>query len=107
RGRDVADAFKRTVIVFALIFATVAVLALVAISPLALRQLSSIRGLNWTQLSNIGQTYGAASALLTGLALLGVAGSMIFQIRAIDVSRAESMRGQHAHLIEMALADSV
>jgi hypothetical protein len=43
------------------------VLALVLLSPLLLRQLGHIRGINWTQLSNIGQTYGAASAILSQL----------------------------------------
>lgn len=107
RRRDVADGFKRALLIVAFIVATVAVVVLVAVSPLALRHLGSIRGLNWARLSNIGQTYGAASALLTGLALIGVAGSMIFQVRAIEISRAESIRGQHAHLIEMALTDPV
>jgi hypothetical protein len=79
----------------------------VAISPLALRQLSLLRDINWAQLSNIGQTYGAASALLTGLALIGVAGSMVYQIRAIQVSSEQSIREQHRHLVEMALEDPV
>jgi hypothetical protein len=85
----------------------VAVFVLVIVSPLALRELGSIRGAHWSQLSNIGQTYGAASALLTGLALIGVAGSIVFQVRAIRVSRQQAIRQQHAHLIEMALKDPV
>jgi Family of unknown function (DUF6082) len=105
RGWGAADAFKRAAILSALVVAVVAVLALVVVSPLALRQLDLIRGANWTQLSNIGQTYGAASALLTGLALIGVAGSMIFQVRTIQVSREQSAREQHTHLMEMTLAN--
>lgn len=107
RGRHAANSFRRSAFMPVLIVAAFAVLVLVIVSPLALRQLGSIHGLNWVQLSNIGQTYGAASALLTGLALIGVAGSMVFQVRAIEVNRQESMRGQHAHLIEIALADPV
>jgi hypothetical protein len=99
--------FKRTVLMSALVAAVVAVLALVAVSPLALRQLASLRGVNWSQLSNIGQTYSAASALLTGLALIGVVGSIVFQVRAIRVSRQQATREQHAHLVEMALMDPV
>jgi len=102
-----SDALRRAALVVALIAAVVGVLALVIISPLALRELSSLRGVYWSQLSNIGQTYGAASALLTGLALIGVVGSMVFQVRAIQVSREQGIREQHAHLIEMALADPV
>jgi hypothetical protein len=75
------------------------------LSPLALKRLGSIPGLDWTQLSYIGQTYGAASALLTGLALIGVVGSIAFQARAIQADREQASRGHHAHLVEMALED--
>lgn len=91
----------------ALLLAGVGVLALVAASPLALRSLGALHKLNWIQLSYIGQTYGAASALLTGLALIGVAGSIILQARAVNVSREQSSREHHAHLIEMSLKDPV
>lgn len=101
----VPDTLKRVVLVSVLIAVVAVVLALVIASPLALRQLGSLRGVHWPQLSDIGQTYGAASALLTGLALIGVAGSMVFQVRAIQVSRKQAIREQHAHLVEMALTD--
>lgn len=90
-----------------LLLAGVGVLALVAASPLALKSLGSIRGLNWVQLSYIGQTYGAASALLTGLALIGVSSSIILQARAVNASREQSSREHHARLVEMALKDPV
>lgn len=107
RHGHLSDASKRAVLVSALVAAVVAVLVLVAVSPLALRQLASLHGVQWEQLSNIGQTYGAASALLTGLALIGVVGSMVFQVRAIRVSQEQATREQHAHLVEMALTDPV
>lgn len=91
--------------VTALFLAGVGVLALVAASPLALKSLGAVHGMNWVQLSYIGQTYGAASALLTGLALIGVAGSIILQTRAVNIGQAQSAREHHAHLIEMALND--
>ena len=90
-----------------LLLAGAGVLALVAASPLALKSLGSLRGFNWIQLSYIGQTYGAASALLTGLALIGVSGSIILQSRAVNASREQSSREHHAHLVEMALKDPV
>jgi hypothetical protein len=91
--------------VFAITVMAVVVITLVVLSPLMLNQLESLPGLDWLQLSYIGQTYGAASALLTGLALLGVAGSLLFQVRAIQASREQSSREHHAHLVEMALKD--
>ena len=81
------------------------ILALVAISPIALRQLGLIRGINWVNLSYIGQTYGAASALLTALALIGVIVSLILQARATEASQVQSSREHHLHLLEMAITD--
>ncbi len=107
RRQHLSAASKRAVLASFLITAAVAVLALVVFSPLALRQLASLRGVHWSQLSSIGQTYGAASALLTGLALIGVVGSIVFQVRAIRISRQQASREQHAHLVELALTDPV
>jgi hypothetical protein len=103
--RPSLNTFKKSVFILSVIVASVAILVIVAVSPLALRQLGSFRSVNWSELSSIGQTYGAASALLTALALIGVVISMIFQVRAIKVSLSSSIRDQHYHLIEMALAD--
>ena len=100
-------AARRAALASALIIAAAAVVALVVASPLAMNQLNSLWGLNWGRLSTIGQTYGAASALLTGLALFGVVGSMVFQARAIKVSREQSSREHLGHLIELALQDPV
>ena len=98
---------RRAALVSALIVGGVVVAALIIASPLAMNQLNSHWGLPWGDLSLIGQTYGAVSALITGLALLGVAGSMVFQARAIKVSRAQASRDHHEGLIELALEDPV
>jgi Family of unknown function (DUF6082) len=90
-----------------LLLAAASVLVLVVASPLALEGLGSLHRLNWVQLSYIGQTYGAASALLAGLALVGVVGSIVLQTRAINAGLAQDSRQHHAHLVEMALTDPV
>ena len=64
---------------------TVAFLALVVFSPLALRELVGSFDLNWSNFSNVGQTYSAVSALLTALALGGVVISLLYQAK--DVRR--------------------
>jgi hypothetical protein len=51
---------------------TAGFIGLVVLSPFALTELAHFR-INWLQLSNIGQTYGAVSALLSSFALVGVA----------------------------------
>lgn len=97
---------KRTAITAtALVLFTVSVLVLVTVSPLALKKFETFPEINWSELSNIGQTYGAASALLTGLALIGVAGSLVYQVRAIQQSRVQSSQEHQFHLVEMALHD--
>ena len=98
---------RRAALVSALVVTCGAVIAVVVASPLAMAQLGSLRGVNWAQLSEVGQTYGAASALLTGLALLGVVGSMVYQARTIKVSREQSYRDRHGRLVEMALDDPI
>jgi hypothetical protein len=98
---------QRTALVSATILASVVVLGLVAVSPLALQLLGSFRGTDWMRLSNIGQTYGAASALLTGLALIGVAGSILFQSQTVRVSRAQSSQEHLTRLLQMAMEDPI
>lgn len=78
---------------------------LIIISPIALKLLANLHGINWQQLSSIGQTYGAASSLITGLALLGVVVSIYFQIKAVKVGIEQSSREHHFHLAEMAMQD--
>jgi hypothetical protein len=98
---------RRVVRVSIIISAALIFVTVIALSPLALRQLGSIPGSNWARLSNIGQTYGAASAVLTGLALIGVVVSVAFQVRATQASREQSSQSHHTHLVEMALEDPV
>src|SRR5438045_9631717 len=72
-------------------FALLAAVLLSAIlfSPLFLRRVAEVRGVNWNLLGNIGQTYGAASAILSAVALLGIAVSLVLQRRQ---ARAERIR---------------
>jgi hypothetical protein len=83
----------------------VALLVLIAISPLSLRFIALKRGINWVQLSNIGQAYGAISAVLSGLALLAVAISIRLQSREHLANRRQVHRDIHMRLTEMAMGD--
>ncbi|MEU5863483.1 DUF6082 family protein [Nonomuraea sp. NPDC047529] len=53
----------------------------------------------WAVLSEIGQAYGPASALLAALSLLGVAYSLIVQARTAGIMAQDSMRTMHLDLI--------
>jgi len=86
---------------------TIGVLALsglVFFSPFALVGLARFK-LNWFQLSDIGQTYGAVSALLSSLALVGVATSLLYQSRDGKNAREQTTRRLQFELIRMAMGD--
>ena len=87
-----------------LLLVIVSVRSVVA-SPWTLAALSS-SGLDWNRLSNIGQTYGAVSAIIAAVALLGVAVSLIIQSREAKTARLNAHRGYHAELMRMAMDDS-
>jgi hypothetical protein len=82
---------------------SVFLIAAVAFSPLALRALSSVPGIRWGQLSNIGQTYGAVSALLGALALGGVVISLLVQERESRHNRLDAGRTHQADLVRFVL----
>lgn len=65
---------------------------LILLSPLGLEKLSAIKGIDWIRLSDVGQTYGAASALVAGIALVGVVISIVLQMRSLAVSRIQMAR---------------
>ncbi|MGP4027010.1 DUF6082 family protein [Actinomadura sp. 3N407] len=75
---------------------------LVGLSPVAL---DLFRGnvKTWERLSFIGQTYGAASALLSAFALIGIAATLILQARDTEVNREQGRRVLHVDLLKMAL----
>jgi hypothetical protein len=81
------------------------VLGLILLSPLMLRGIDSIGGADWTRLSEIGQTYGAASAILSALALGGVAVSLFFQARQARAQQIQMVREYYRELVRMTLED--
>jgi Family of unknown function (DUF6082) len=98
-------AHNRTAFISLAIGIVAVVSILVVLSPLALRAIASIPGISWSKLSNIGQTYGAVSALLAALALVGVAASVLMQNRELRQNRWESGRARHFEIMRMALDD--
>lgn len=85
-------------------FGLIAILGLVIVSPFALKELTH-SGLNWYQLSSIGQTYGAVSALVSSLALGGVAISLVYQARDSQVTHEIAGRRLQHDLLKMELED--
>lgn len=56
----------------AILLLVIVSMGLVVLSPLALRALDNGDEVDWNRLSNIGETYGAVSAIVAAVALLGV-----------------------------------
>lgn len=103
-SRRLAAASRRLLVVSLLVLAIVGLTGLVVFSPLALGGLGGLAG-DWDRLSLIGQTYGAASALLSVIALTGVGASLILQSRENRANREQALRTSHAELMRLAMDD--
>jgi uncharacterized membrane protein len=94
---------NRLIIRIGVIALAVGVLVLIIVSPIAQRQFTRLRGMNWMLLSNVGQTYGAVSALFAALALGGVVVSLLYQAGAVRTAREQAARTFHHELLKMAM----
>lgn len=79
-------------------------IVIVALSPFALDDLGGSAAA-WARRASIGQTYGAAAALLAVLALAGVVVSLVLQARETKVNREHDSREAHNALLRLALDD--
>lgn len=95
---------RRTLLTLSATITLVGILTLVVASPLALSELARYER-NWPQLSNIGQTYGAVSALLSSIALGGVVLSLLYQARDSKTAREQTTRSLQLELIKMQMED--
>lgn len=77
----------------------------VLLSPLALGKIGKLLHLDWSQLSNIGQSYGAASALLAALALCVLAASALLQVSQTRVTQIQAARTLQLELLRVAIAE--
>lgn len=78
--------------------------SLIGFSPLALGVFQGATG-RWERLSFIGQTYGAASAVISVLALVGVVLTLVYQARETKRAREETRRQAMSELLKMAMTD--
>ncbi|MEV6985272.1 DUF6082 family protein [Sphaerisporangium sp. NPDC051017] len=76
---------------------------LVVLSPLAVDLLDD--GGGWSRRSEIGQTYGAAAALISVFALVAITVSLVLQARDAKLAREQASRTTHNELMTMALDD--
>jgi hypothetical protein len=74
-------------------------------SPLLLVLIDHGVSVDWSRLSEIGQAYDAASALLSGFAVVGVAVSLLMQVRQMRISQVQAARMMHLELMRTLTAD--
>ncbi|BCJ35072.1 hypothetical protein Athai_25750 [Actinocatenispora thailandica] len=91
----------RTVLAIALGVATI---ALVVLSPLLMRPMLH-GGTDWQRLGWVGDTYGGVAAIASGIALVGVAGSLVLQRRQSRVEREYAFREYHREMLRMSMDD--
>lgn len=84
------------------VLAIVAVVAAIVVSPLLFRALARY-ATGWTDMANVGDAYGGVAAVLSGLALGGVALSLLLQWRQTTADRTLAVRQLHFELVKLAL----
>ena len=104
RNRAPRGVGRRTALLLSVVLLVISSAGLVLASPWGLLALG--RGnLDWNRLSNIGQTYGAVSAVVAAIALVGVVVSLVIQSREAKATRLNSQRDHHVGLMRMAMED--
>lgn len=97
--------------VLALGLAAGAAFGLLLLSPVLLVGLIHLRPFSgvpvkaWTIAGSLGEAYGAASALLSGIALLGIVGSLLYQARQNRTQQQQFVRSLQFDLFRMSIED--
>ncbi|MEU8228109.1 DUF6082 family protein [Actinoplanes sp. NPDC048967] len=75
----------------------------VLFSPILLLRANHLTAQDWGTLSNVGQAYGGVSAILTALALIGVAASLLVQRQQADIARTQAIRAFQLQMLTLCL----
>lgn len=97
-------AVRRGILITLTVAMCLVAIGLIALYPFALRGLEGLSK-DWAKLADVGQAYGAISALISSLALIGVAVSLLYQARAGHTAREQSIRTLQQELIRMEMDD--
>jgi hypothetical protein len=84
--------------------ALVAVLTVIVLSPLLFVVIAR-RTSQWPELADVGSAYGGVAAVLSGVALVGIALSLLFQWRQTVSTQILSLRQHHFELVKLGIAD--
>jgi hypothetical protein len=78
-----------------------AVIVLVLASPFAVRWIATFQR-SWVVLSNVGQTYGFAASLLSGLAFIAIGVSLFYQAHQTRIAQLQTTRTFQLELFKLA-----
>jgi len=87
-----------------LVVISVAVAIVIACAPFGMEWIARFRR-DWVTLGNIAQAYGGFSALISAIALVGVVGSLLIQVRQHSLDRSASIRGRQAQIYAVVRED--
>jgi len=102
-GRSDVKPGRRLFVIAGIVSATLIGLGAVLLSPLLLLRANRLTTQDWSTLSNVGQAYGGVSAILTALALIGVAASLLVQRKQADIARTQAIRAFQLQMLTLCL----
>lgn len=82
----------------------IVVLIVIVVSPLLFIVIAR-RTSQWPELANVGSAYGGVAAVLSGVALVGIALSLLFQWRQTVSTQILALRQHHFELVKLGIAD--
>lgn len=77
----------------------------VLVSPFTMGLYLVVGGVDWPAVADVGQAFSMSSAILSGLALVGVAVTMRYQAMQTRVAQLEAIRTRHFELSKMVMDD--
>ncbi|WP_306211661.1 DUF6082 family protein [Actinoplanes sp. RD1] len=94
---------SRLLLTTGLSLATLLGVGALVLSPSLLLRANRLTTDNWGTLSNVGQAYGGVSAILTALALIGVAASLLVQRQQAHIARTQAIRAFQLQMLTLCL----
>ena len=85
--------------------ASLSFLVLILASPLALAVLVTSFKRNWDEMGSAGSAYGGIAAVISAVALSGLAFSLIMQNVQTGITREQARRESHVEIRRMAIED--
>lgn len=105
RVRPRREAVQTVLVRVAVVVLAIAVLLLLVVSPLGLLAGSRLSDDDWSRISNLGQAYGAVSAVISGIATIGVAYSLVVQARQYKLEQNQCAHTNQLELMKLLLDD--